>query len=102
MPSLVVVLLADNYFYPAWAYVFPTTVLRLPYSLLLATLWSCVVYYPTGLAPEASRSVSQQNAAHHNTHGLPCVSSCGLAGRAPVAQQQSVAVHHRLVCHVGW
>ena len=47
---------ADNYFYPAWAYVFPTTVLRLPYSLLIATLWSCVVYYEVDLAPEASRS----------------------------------------------
>ncbi len=46
---------ADNYFYPAWAYVFPTTVLRLPYSLLLATLWACVVYYEVDLAPEASR-----------------------------------------------
>ena len=53
---LMVVLPADNYFYPAWAYVFPTTVLRLPYSLFLAILWSCIVYYPTGLAPEASRS----------------------------------------------
>ena len=45
----------DNYFYPAWAYVFPTTVLRIPYSLLIAVLWSVVVYFPVGLAPEASR-----------------------------------------------
>ena len=45
----------DNYFYPAWAYVYPTTVLRMPYSLLVAVLWSCIVYYPVGLAPEASR-----------------------------------------------
>lgn len=49
---------ADNYFYPAWAYVFPTTVLRLPYSLLIATLWACVVYYEVDLAPEASRYMS--------------------------------------------
>ena len=48
---------ADNYFYPAWAYVWPTVVLRLPYSLLLSILWSAVVYYPVGLAPEASRYV---------------------------------------------
>ena len=57
-PSNVVAAAADNYFYPAWAYVFPTTVLRLPYSLLLATLWACVVYYEVDLAPEASRYMS--------------------------------------------
>ncbi|KAK9820341.1 hypothetical protein WJX72_009201 [[Myrmecia] bisecta] len=45
----------DNYFYPAWAYVFPTTILRLPYSLFIALIWSAIVYYPVGLAPEASR-----------------------------------------------
>jgi hypothetical protein len=45
----------DNKMYPAWAYVFPTTILRLPYSLLAATLWCCIVYYPVGLAPEPSR-----------------------------------------------
>ena len=45
----------DNNMYPAWAYVFPTTILRLPYSLLCATLWCCIVYYPVGLAPEPSR-----------------------------------------------
>ncbi len=28
--------------YPAWSYVFPTTILRLPYSLLAATLWACI------------------------------------------------------------
>ena len=45
----------DNKMYPAWAYVFPTTILRLPYSLLCATLWCCIVYYPVGLAPEPGR-----------------------------------------------
>ena len=45
----------DNYFYPAWAYVFPTTVLRMPYSLTVAIVWSCIVYYPAGMAPEVSR-----------------------------------------------
>jgi hypothetical protein len=47
----------DNRMYPAWAYVLPTTFLRLPYSLLAALLWTCIVYYPVGLAPEASRCV---------------------------------------------
>lgn len=45
----------DELYYPAWAYVFPTTVLRIPYSLVVAVTWSCVTYYVVGLAPEASR-----------------------------------------------
>lgn len=45
----------DNMFYSAAAYVWPTTIIRMPYSLLAATLWSLIVYYPVGLAPEASR-----------------------------------------------
>ena len=36
----------DNNFYPAWAYVFPTTLLRLPYSIGAAFLWAAIVYYP--------------------------------------------------------
>ena len=45
----------DNRLYPAWAYLAPTIILRLPYSLLASVLWCCIVYYPVGLAPEASR-----------------------------------------------
>ena len=45
----------DNRLYPAWAYLAPTIILRLPYSLLAALLWCCIVYYPVGLAPEPSR-----------------------------------------------
>jgi len=45
----------DNKMYPAWAYVLPTTILRLPYSLLAAVLWCSIVYYPVGLAPEPGR-----------------------------------------------
>ncbi len=52
----------DNKMYPAWAYVLPTTILRLPYSLLVATLWCCIVYYPVGLAPEPGR---------HALHSVP-------------------------------
>ncbi len=61
----------DNYFYPAWAYVYPTTVLRMPYSLLVAVLWSCIVYYPVGLAPEASRCEDCFSPLHpvHHSYG---------------------------------
>ena len=45
----------DEMYYPAWAYVFPTTLLRIPYSVFVAVTWSSVTYYTVGLAPEASR-----------------------------------------------
>ena len=28
---------------PSWAFVFPTTLLRLPYSLVCGVIWTCVV-----------------------------------------------------------
>ena len=45
----------DNLYFPVSAYVLPTTVLRLPYSLFLATTWSIVVYWACGMAPSAGR-----------------------------------------------
>ncbi len=45
----------DNKMYPAWAYILPTTILRIPYSILAAVLWCSIVYYPVGLAPEPGR-----------------------------------------------
>lgn len=45
----------DNLYFPVSAYVLPTTVLRLPYSLFLATTWSVVVYWACGMAPSAGR-----------------------------------------------
>ncbi|KAL2642603.1 hypothetical protein R1flu_010190 [Riccia fluitans] len=45
----------DNYFFPTWAFSFPSWVLRLPYSLAEAVIWSGMVYYVVGLAPSADR-----------------------------------------------
>ena len=45
----------DNLFYPTWAFVVPTSMLRLPYSLGEAIIWSGIVYYIVGLAPGADR-----------------------------------------------
>jgi len=45
----------DFQFFPAWAYCAPTTLLRMPMSLIDATVWSCIVYWLTGLAPDAGR-----------------------------------------------
>lgn len=45
----------DSSFYPAWAWSVASWVLRLPYSILEAVVWSCIVYYSVGLAPSAAR-----------------------------------------------
>lgn len=45
----------DDFFYPGWAYTIPTYVLRLPYSILEAILWTCLTYYVIGFAPEVGR-----------------------------------------------
>jgi len=45
----------DNYFHPAWAFSIPNWILRIPYSLIEAVVWSCVVYYTVGFAPTADR-----------------------------------------------
>ena len=38
-----------------WAFVLPVTLLRLPYSLLEAVVWSIIVYWSVGFAPDAGR-----------------------------------------------
>ncbi|KAJ4725593.1 Pleiotropic drug resistance ABC transporter [Melia azedarach] len=48
----------DNYFHPAWAWSAASWILRVPYSILEAVVWSCVVYYTVGFAPAAGRFFS--------------------------------------------
>ncbi|KAJ7541808.1 hypothetical protein O6H91_10G077700 [Diphasiastrum complanatum] len=45
----------DNLFYPSWAFSIPSWILRFPYSAAEAVIWSCIVYYVVGLAPEVGR-----------------------------------------------
>ncbi|KAK3206522.1 hypothetical protein Dsin_020568 [Dipteronia sinensis] len=45
----------DNAFHPAWAWSLASWILRLPYSVLEAVVWSCVVYYSVGFAPGVGR-----------------------------------------------
>ncbi|KAK3019263.1 hypothetical protein RJ639_004212 [Escallonia herrerae] len=45
----------DNYFYPAWAWSVSSWILRVPYSIIEAAVWSCIVYYTVGFAPGAGR-----------------------------------------------
>ncbi|KAF8113532.1 hypothetical protein N665_0049s0047 [Sinapis alba] len=45
----------DNSFHPAWSWSIASWILRVPYSILEAVVWTCVVYYSVGLAPSAGR-----------------------------------------------
>jgi len=45
----------DNLFYPAWAWSVTSWVLRVPYSVIEAVIWTAVVYYSVGFAPSAGR-----------------------------------------------
>lgn len=45
----------DNLFYPSWVWSFTSWILRVPYSIIEALVWSCVVYYTVGFAPSAGR-----------------------------------------------
>lgn len=45
----------DNLFYPAWAWSFTSWILRVPYSIIEAVIWTVVVYYTVGFAPAAGR-----------------------------------------------
>ncbi|XP_010414331.1 PREDICTED: ABC transporter G family member 31 [Camelina sativa] len=45
----------DNSFHPAWSWSIASWLLRVPYSVLEAVVWTCVVYYSVGLAPSPGR-----------------------------------------------
>lgn len=47
----------DNSFHPAWSWSIASWILRVPYSVLEAAVWTCVVYYSVGLAPSPGRLV---------------------------------------------
>ncbi|KAG5562804.1 hypothetical protein RHGRI_005508 [Rhododendron griersonianum] len=42
----------DLYFYPAWSYAIPSTILKVPLSLLEALIWTSLTYYVIGYSPE--------------------------------------------------
>lgn len=45
----------DDLFFPVWSYVLPTSLVRLPVSLLESLIWVVIVYYPVGLSPNPDR-----------------------------------------------
>ncbi|XP_040380034.1 ABC transporter G family member 37-like isoform X2 [Oryza brachyantha] len=44
-------------FYPAWAYTFPTWILKIPITLIQVTIWVTVTYYPIGFDQNIGRFV---------------------------------------------
>ncbi|XP_060969402.1 pleiotropic drug resistance protein 3 [Cannabis sativa] len=46
-------------FYPAWAFAIPTAVLKVPLSLLEASVWTALTYYVIGYSPEFGRFFCQ-------------------------------------------
>ncbi|XP_015874836.3 pleiotropic drug resistance protein 3 isoform X1 [Ziziphus jujuba] len=46
-------------FYPAWAYAIPATLLKVPFSLLEALVWTSLTYYVIGFSPEVHRFFRQ-------------------------------------------
>ena len=46
----------DDMFFPTWTFVIPTTILRLPVSLVESGIFTCVTYYSIGLASNPDRS----------------------------------------------
>lgn len=49
-----------NCFYPGWAYAMPTTLLRIPYSFMMAFLLSCIIYWVVGYDSNPGRSAHYQ------------------------------------------
>ncbi|XP_048137047.1 pleiotropic drug resistance protein 3-like isoform X2 [Rhodamnia argentea] len=49
----------ELYFYPAWAYAIPASILKLPLSLLESVVWTSLTYYVIGYSPEAGRFFRQ-------------------------------------------
>ncbi|XP_071698349.1 pleiotropic drug resistance protein 3-like [Rutidosis leptorrhynchoides] len=49
----------DLCFYPAWAYAIPASILKIPLSVLEATIWTCLTYYVIGYSPEPERVFRQ-------------------------------------------
>ncbi|CAH1419396.1 unnamed protein product [Lactuca virosa] len=45
----------DLLFHPSWAFTIPAFLLRIPISMLESIIWSSILYFGVGMAPDASR-----------------------------------------------
>ncbi|GJW85259.1 AAA+ ATPase domain-containing protein [Tanacetum coccineum] len=49
----------DMFFYPAWAYGLPASLLKIPLSMCVAIVWTSLTYYAIGYSPEPARFFRQ-------------------------------------------
>nr|XP_043619394.1 pleiotropic drug resistance protein 3-like [Erigeron canadensis] len=49
----------DMYFYPAWAYAIPASIVKIPVSMVQAIICTCLTYYVIGYSPEPGRFFRQ-------------------------------------------
>ncbi|KAK1319195.1 Pleiotropic drug resistance protein 3 [Acorus calamus] len=49
----------DFFFYPAWAYSIPASIISIPFSLVESSIWTAVTYYGIGYSPQAARFFGQ-------------------------------------------
>ena len=45
----------ENLFYPAWAFVLPTTLVRFPVSMVESLVWTVFTYFEVPLTLDAGR-----------------------------------------------
>ncbi|KAE8055599.1 hypothetical protein FH972_012428 [Carpinus fangiana] len=72
----------DNFFHPASAWSVTSWILRVPYSIIEAVVWSCVVYYTVGFAPGFSDSCLYFFCTPNVTGSFP-VDGCSCARYGP-------------------
>ena len=51
----------NDMFFPTWAFVVPTAILRFPMSLVESGIFAVITYYAVGLASNPDRSVPHGN-----------------------------------------
>ena len=54
----------DNLWFPAWAFVLPSTIVRVPLSVVESLLWVIFTYFEVGLTLDAGRWLPPPAASH--------------------------------------
>ncbi len=90
----------DNLFYPSYCFALPTLILQTPQAVLESVLWSSIVYWVAGLAPEAGRCGLTWKPAMRvlNNQQLTQRSLCLPATSAPGSGHASPCANLSLCC----
>ena len=78
----------DNLFYTAMSYCSPATLMRIPYSLTEAVVWTVLTYFEVGLAANPGR----YNRLHKFYHTLSPTEQYSLLHQDIVAQDTTLVV----------